>query len=103
MPLRLAHLGTRVTFAGDSSHGPAGQTLWAASGDDGEAGVAWDWVRIEHGIVAMADPMAVVTNLRLVADDGTVLTALQAARVLTGLVHGLPWQDEVVRALRATH
>jgi hypothetical protein len=31
--------------------------------------------------------------------DGEVLTAWQAARHLNHLVHGLPWQREVSRAL----
>ncbi len=43
----------------------AGQTLWGGQSDDGEAGVAWDWVQISGDVVAMADPMSVVTNLRL--------------------------------------
>jgi hypothetical protein len=42
----------------------------------------------------------VVTNLRLVGDEGEVLTAYEAARFLNEIVHTLPWQDEVQRALR---
>ena len=78
----------------------AGQTLWGGSLDDGDAGVAWDWVQISRGVVALADPMSVVTNLRLVGDEGEVLTALQASRYLNALVHELPWQGEVERGLR---
>ena len=36
--------------------------------------MAWDWIQIARGVVAMADPMAVVTNLRLVGSEGEVLT-----------------------------
>ena len=68
--------------------------------DDGEAGLAWDWVEISHGVVAMADPMGVVTNLRLVGEHGEVLTYHQAALHINRLVRQLPWQDEVWRALR---
>jgi len=32
-----------------------------------------------------------------------VLTAQAAARFLTGIVHALPWQDEVGRALATCH
>jgi hypothetical protein len=78
----------------------SGQTLWGGNLDDGDAGVAWDWVQISRGVVALADPMSVVTNLRLVGDEGEVLTALQSALYLNALVHGLPWQTEVERALR---
>ena len=80
-----------------------GQTIWAGTIDGAEAGMAWDWIEIAHGIVAMADPMSVVTNLRIVSIDGEVLTAQEAARFLNGIVHGLPWQDEVGRALATCH
>jgi hypothetical protein len=94
--LHFEHLGTLVTSPGDG----AGQTMWGSRGDDGEAGVAWDWVALPRGAVAMADPMSVVTNLRLLGDEGEVLTAQQAARYLNEIVHALPWQQEVQRALQ---
>lgn len=96
---RFRHLGTRIVFSGDSMVRSAGQTLWGGSLDDGDAGLAWDWVQISRGVVALADPMSVVTNLRLVGGEGEVLTALQASRYLNALVHELPWQSEVERAL----
>ena len=77
----------------------AGQTLWAGSAADGEAGMAWDWVLITRDVVAMADPMSVITNLRLVGGQGEVLTAQQSARFLNEIVRALPWQSEVRRAL----
>jgi hypothetical protein len=78
----------------------SGQTLWMARGTAGEAGMAWDWIEISHGVVAMADPLSVVSNVRFIGHEGEVLTALQAAPYLNGLVHQLPWQQEVERALR---
>lgn len=98
--LQFHHLSTRITFLGDRTFGVAGQTMWGGRAADGEAGVAWDWVQISHGLVAMADPMAVVTNLRLLGQAGEVLTALEAACYLNEIVHRLPWQHEVARALR---
>jgi hypothetical protein len=102
--VRFHHLGTRITFSGDPLGPPAGQTIWAGSAADGEAGMAWDWVLITRGVVAMADPMSVITNLRLVGEQGEVLTAQQSARFLNEIVRALPWQSEVQRALGArTH
>lgn len=83
----------------DRSVRSVGQTLWATVSDEGEAGVAWDWVQLGRGIVAMADPMAVVTNLRLVGPEGEVLTAFESAKHLNEIVHTLPWQSEVERAI----
>jgi hypothetical protein len=102
-PAEFHHLSTHVVNHAGSRQRMAGQTIWAGSVAGGEAGMAWDWVEIADGIVAMADPMSVVTNLRIVGDEGEVLTAQAAARFLNGLVHALPWQHEVGRALATCH
>lgn len=98
-PMLFHHLGTRVEELGETPGPASGQTLWAASANDGRAGVAWDWVQIAEGVVAIADPLAVVTNVRLIGDTGEVLTGYQSARYLNELVRALPWQEEVQRAL----
>jgi len=90
-------LGTRVTNPGDQISRTAGQTIWAAT--NAQAGMAWDWIQLSAGVVAMADPLSVVTNLRLVNPDGDALTPLEALRCLNEVVHTLPWQDEVERVL----
>ena len=99
IPLRLQHLGTQITSPGDALSRTLGQTIWAWHGQEGDVGMAWDWVQITPGVVAMADPMAVLTNLRLVGEAGTVLTALESARHFNDVVRALRWQDEVERAL----
>lgn len=98
-PVHFQHLGTRITFSGDPVQPPTGQTVWAAHAEDGEAGMAWDWVEVAHGVVAMSDPMSVVTNLRLLGHAGQVLTAQESALFLNEVVRSLPWQHEVSRAL----
>jgi hypothetical protein len=93
------HLGTQIINPGDEMFRAIGQTIWAWHSDDGDMGLAWDWVQITRGVVAMADPMAVVTNVRLIDEEGEVLTPVETARHINVLVHALPWQDEVERAL----
>jgi hypothetical protein len=61
--------------------------------------MAWDWIHLSRGIVAMADPLSVVTNLRLVGRDGDGLTLLETLRYLNEVVHTLDWQSEVERVL----
>lgn len=99
--LRFVHLSTRIVCSGDQAVPITGQTLWAQHLDEGDAGLAWDWVEIGHGVVAMADPMGVATNLRLVGRSGEVLAAHEAAITICRWVRQIPWQDEVWRALRA--
>lgn len=98
-PLPLEHLGTQVTRAGGSGQPTIGQTMWACRQDDRRAGMAWDWIHLPFGVVAMADPMSVVTNLTLLGPSGELLTDLESARHLNGIVRLLPWQDEVERVI----
>lgn len=98
-PLRLQHLGTRVTNPGDQISRTSGQTIWAAAADDGQAGMAWDWIQLSAGVVAMADPLSVITNVHLVGADGDSLGPLESLRRLNEVVHALPWQGEVERVL----
>jgi hypothetical protein len=88
-----------VLSIGDAEHPCSGQTVWGSPSTERAAGVAWDWVELQQGVVAMADPMALVTNLQLTDEHGEILPSLQATLHLNGLVHALPWQSEVQRAL----
>lgn len=97
--LHLIHLGTRVLTFGDEDCRCSGQTLWGAESTDRSAGVAWDWVEIQEGVVAMADPMSLITNLRLIDAHGEALSSMQVTVQLHQMVHALPWQTEVRRAL----
>lgn len=97
--LQMEHLGTQITRAGGAGGSTLGQTVWAFCGNERQAAMAWDWIHLARGIVAMADPMSVVTNLTLVGPEGEPLTELECARHLNGIVHRLPWQDEVERVM----
>ena len=97
--LHLVHLGTRVLHYGGQASPCSGQTLWGEASPDRSAGVAWDWIELQEGVVAMADPLGLVTNLKLLDAKGEALSAFEVAVRLNGLVHALPWQNEVQRAL----
>lgn len=98
--LKFDHLNTQIFHSGGEDDRVTGQTVWRTEAPDGEVGVAWDWVMISDDVIAMADPMCVVTNLRLLGERGEVLTSWEAARHLSQIVYGLPWQGEVQRAVR---
>jgi hypothetical protein len=69
-----------------------------AEGDP--AALAWDWIEIASGVVAMVDPMRVSTNMRIVNMNGDVLNSSEAALHFNQFVRRLPWQDEVRRLLK---
>ena len=97
--LQLVHLGTQVLNSRTDEVPCSGQTLWGHDSHDAVTGVAWDWVELRQGVVAMSDPFGVVTNLRLIDAQGDVLPLREAALHLHLLVHALPWQSQVRLAL----
>lgn len=97
----FVHLGTHVSPPVNADWPRTGQTVWGGRAGDSAAGLSWDWVEVAEGIVAVADPMMITTNLRLLGHEGEVLTAHSAAPYLNRIVHQLPWQAEVRRALAA--
>jgi hypothetical protein len=98
--LRFDHLNTQIFHSGSEDTPVSGQTVWRTDAPDGEVGVAWDWVMLSDEVIAMADPMCVVTNLRLLGERGEVLTSWEAARHLSKIVYGLPWQGVVQREVK---
>jgi len=99
--LHLTHLGTSVLSFGNEAQPCSGQTLWGDASDSLSAGVAWDWIELQRGVVAMSDPLGLVTNLKLLDDRGEALSNAQTAVRLHQIVHALPWQNEVQRVLAA--
>lgn len=97
--LHLAHRGTRIVAAREADRPACGQTIWTHETESRSVGLAWDWVEIRDGVVAMADPFGVATNLRLVDDGGQVLDDVAAAIRLQRVLHALPWQNAVGAAL----
>jgi hypothetical protein len=73
----------------------SGQVLWACSTPVGEAGLAWDWVELRRNVVAIADPMHVLSNLRFVDAHGVELPASESLLELNNIVASLRWQDQV--------
>jgi hypothetical protein len=96
------HLSTSVIYTEGGANKAQGQTLWAAHAARGDAGMAWDWVQISQGVVAIADPLSLETNLRLLSASGEPLCAHQSTLILNQFVRDLPWQYEVHRVLSAT-
>lgn len=99
----FVHLGTHVSPRLSNDWPLMGQSVWGGRCADSAAGVSWDWIEIADGVVAIADPMMMISNLRVLGRDGEVLTAYEAAPHLNGIVNRLPWQEEVERAITALH
>lgn len=97
----FTHLDTQISPVGDGVFGGAsGQTSWVANLDGGQAAVAWDWVMLRPGVLAIGDPMTILTNIVFIDDDGVEVVPERVPARLNTLIHHLPWQAHVRRSLR---
>ena len=73
-----------------------GQALWAASHRGEPLGLAWDWAEVRDDVVALCDPMKVLSNVHLVGDDGAPLGEAERIVHLNSAVHELDWQPHAM-------
>lgn len=99
LPTRLRHMQSHVRDA--DAGAPQGETVWLGEIEGQRAAMAWEWVEFRAGVVMLADPNSIVTNLRFVDDQQAPVAALSVLVALNRIVHGLPWQQAVCRMLRA--
>lgn len=72
-----------------------GSTVWVGSIDGVYAGLAWEWVELRSGVVMLADPNSIITNVQVVGADRQATDPLDAIVNLNVILHRLPWQDSV--------
>lgn len=71
-----------------------GQALWGLETVAGRCGIAWDWTETRR-VIALADPMTIISNIELVSERGHVLDANARLLHLNNAVHELAWQPAV--------
>ena len=90
----LRHLGTTAHVDDKEDGLRHGQAVWGIrAARDKWVGIAWDWREIRHGIVAMSDPMTVLSNLVFLDEDGEPVDAYKRILYLNNAVFSLPWQS----------
>ena len=74
-----------------------GHTVWIASTLESRCvAVAFDWAVIERGLLVIADPMRVASNLWPIDEEGAPLGDSGRFRVLNTVVWMLQWQAVVM-------
>ena len=99
---RVAALAHRMRHQRSAEHpGPSGwrlrrgRTLWAAEVDGHWAGLDWEWGEVQPGVVALADPMRLCSNIEWVDAHGQPLQECRRVLLLNGLVYRLDWQAAI--------
>ena len=96
---RFQHIGTvraNPDVGGACKHG---QVVWGDPTGDLPVAVCWDWAEVRIGVVALANPMTVFSNVRLLAEDGAPLSHGQTLLELNGAIHELDWQRQICEEL----
>ncbi len=93
--LRLKPLSASINI--DSAGGGIrhGQVLWAGDCDGELVGMAWDWRELRKDVIAMADPMMVLSNLRLLDEAGVEVSDSHRMICLNSAIYRLHWQEQL--------
>lgn len=93
------HMSTHVRQERRGTEPCVGNTVWVGSIDGVYAGLAWEWVELRAGVLMLADPNSIITNIQVVGAGRRVVDPLDAAVSLSVILHGLPWQGSVGEVL----
>lgn len=97
--LCLRHLSVARRCEGTAT-GLEGSVVWASKAHGGRwLGVRWDWVELQHGVLAISNPLSISSNLRLVDATRRALPERLAVLQLNLLVYRLDWQNRVLRQI----
>lgn len=95
----FVHIGTRLIEPQAEGEHRRGSTLWVSKSPDRQVGLAWDWVEIEPQVLALSDPLGVITNLEIVDAAGQPLKRAHKAANLVWRLGRLGWQEVVLQAI----
>ena len=89
------HMSTQVRHERRGTEPCVGSTVWVGSLDGVYAGLAWEWVELRTGVLMLADPNSIITNIQVVGVGRQAMDALDASVSLNCILHRLSWQDLV--------
>ncbi|MEK8033575.1 hypothetical protein AACH06_22365 [Ideonella sp. DXS29W] len=92
---QFRHIGTVLAQPTIDDDCKRGQVVWGVPDTDCPLALCWDWAEVRVGVVALANPMTVFSNVRLLAEDGAPLSHGQTLLELNGVIHELNWQRQL--------
>lgn len=100
LPCDGRHLETTYQLGTADDPRPRGATSWLCHLAHHTGTIAWEWLMLQDGVVMLADPNAVASNLRFVSSSGEVSDELRRVVLLNVIVHSLQWQHRVLAEIR---
>lgn len=89
----LRQVGSSVKVHDSRSGLRSGQEVWSAEADGESIHIAWEWTEIQRDVVALFDPMNILSNVALVDGQGHELARSRRMLHLNNVVHELGWRD----------
>lgn len=96
---------TRLEDPEDITPRKVGATVWVSTIPRLRVAVAWEWVEVSEGVLVLADPNNVISNLRLVRPMmgmESMSRSTQRVVLLNAIVRALPWQSEISDGSRSS-
>lgn len=76
-----------------------GHIIWGTVQGKKSMAVCWAWEEMFEAVVALADPLAVFSNARLVGQDGQALDDRQTLLTLHNAIYQFPWQNAIANRI----
>ena len=89
------HMSTHVHQERRGTETCVGSTVWVGAIHGAYAGLAWEWVELRPGVLMLADPNSIITNLQVMDAGRLPKNPLDATVSLNTVLHRLPWQKKV--------
>lgn len=94
------HLHTTQCRECDDDGFPHGHVVWGTLRGATPMALCWEWAEVRLGVVAIFNPMNVLSNVRLVSESGQPLALGQTLLAFNSVVHEIDWQSRVCDELR---
>lgn len=96
----LRQVGSSVQVDNARAGLRCGQEVWSTI-DERPIQIAWEWTEIQPDVVALFDPMNILSNVALIDGDGHALARSRRMLHLNQVVHQLDWRTPLsARRLR---
>lgn len=76
----------------------SGHARWATSLRTAAIEVAWSWAEVQPGLIALQDPMSILSNVLILDAQGHALERSQRMLHLNNLVYQLDWRRAARRS-----
>ena len=93
------HLSTVHSPEVDDDGCRHGHVIWGSLLGACPMGMCWEWAEVRLGVVAIFNPMNVLSNVRLLSEDGRPFSQGQTVLVFNSVVHEVDWQSGVCEEL----